>query len=257
MTMYRITTATGSRSTNETQKSVGILVLRRMDRTGLQTLALLLLLIAMLEGYSAYTVRFQPASFGARQSTSCSKTAAEAHRTPMLQRRRQPPQEEAARQWQALFMTKPADDDSTLSSSEDAGKVPSSSTTGEETAAASASSDDVAAAATANKNNTLSKRQRNDVNQGGIARTILVAIPLMCKFCLVLIIKFMTDLVVFPLLFLYRIARLSKRKLLQMFGRAGSGTTTNNSKENKTRSSSSGLNDVHPNGSGPASSPPS
>jgi hypothetical protein len=52
---------------------------------------------------------------------------------------------------------------------------------------------------------------------GGLARTLLLAVPLFCKFVIVLIIKFLTDLVVFPLLFLYRVARLTKRRILKMF----------------------------------------
>ncbi|GKY94781.1 hypothetical protein MPSEU_000443200 [Mayamaea pseudoterrestris] len=50
---------------------------------------------------------------------------------------------------------------------------------------------------------------------GGVARTLLLAAPLFFKFVIVLCIKFLTDLVVFPLLFLYRMARLVKRKILK------------------------------------------
>ena len=52
----------------------------------------------------------------------------------------------------------------------------------------------------------------------GVTRTVLLAVPLFCKFVIVLLIKFVTDLVVFPLLFLYRALRLAKRRLLKLLG---------------------------------------
>jgi hypothetical protein len=58
---------------------------------------------------------------------------------------------------------------------------------------------------------------KDDVKKGGVTRTVLLAVPLFCKFAIVLFIKFLTDVIVFPLLFLYRMARLSKRKLLRLF----------------------------------------
>lgn len=51
-----------------------------------------------------------------------------------------------------------------------------------------------------------------------IAKTILLTVPLFCKFVVVLLIKFVTDLVVFPLLFLYRLAGTAKRKVIKRFG---------------------------------------
>ena len=53
----------------------------------------------------------------------------------------------------------------------------------------------------------------DDTDKGGVVKTVLLAVPLFCKFVIVLVIKFLTDLVVFPLLFLYRLARLAKRKV--------------------------------------------
>lgn len=52
-----------------------------------------------------------------------------------------------------------------------------------------------------------------------ISRTVLLTVPLFCKFAIVLLIKFMTDVVVFPLLFLYRIAGQVKRKFLKFIGK--------------------------------------
>ena len=54
-----------------------------------------------------------------------------------------------------------------------------------------------------------------------LIKTIVLTVPLFCKFCVVLAIKFVTDLIVFPLLFLYRLAGLAKRRMLKMFGSGG------------------------------------
>jgi hypothetical protein len=48
-------------------------------------------------------------------------------------------------------------------------------------------------------------------------KTAALALPLVCKFLIVMVIKFLTDLVVFPLLMLYRFARLTKRNILGFF----------------------------------------
>lgn len=53
----------------------------------------------------------------------------------------------------------------------------------------------------------------------GITKTVLLTVPLFCKFVIVLIIKFVTDLIVFPLLILYRLAGLAKRRILRLFGK--------------------------------------
>jgi hypothetical protein len=45
----------------------------------------------------------------------------------------------------------------------------------------------------------------------------LLTVPLFIKFVAVLLIKFITDLVVFPALFLYRMAHNAKRRLLRLF----------------------------------------
>jgi hypothetical protein len=79
----------------------------------------------------------------------------------------------------------------------------------------------------------------NAPTRGGLSRTLVLAVPLMLKFVIVLIIKFLTDLVVFPLLLLYRFARLTKRKVLRLFG----VTTT---KDNKNS-----LDGITPNGASP------
>jgi hypothetical protein len=67
------------------------------------------------------------------------------------------------------------------------------------------------------KSNTVASKD-SAPSRGGLSRTLVLALPLMLKFVIVLIIKFMTDLVVFPLLLLYRFARLTKRRVLRLFG---------------------------------------
>lgn len=51
-----------------------------------------------------------------------------------------------------------------------------------------------------------------------ITKTVLLTVPLFCKFVVVLLIKFVTDLIVFPLLFLYRLAGTAKRSILKKLG---------------------------------------
>lgn len=62
--------------------------------------------------------------------------------------------------------------------------------------------------------------EEDDDTEGkrSVAKTILLTVPLFCKFVVVLLIKFVTDLVVFPLLFLYRLVGTAKRKVIKRFG---------------------------------------
>ena len=53
----------------------------------------------------------------------------------------------------------------------------------------------------------------------GFTRTVLLTVPLFCKFVIVLLIKVVTDLIVFPLLFLYRLAGLGKRRFYKLIGK--------------------------------------
>jgi hypothetical protein len=52
-------------------------------------------------------------------------------------------------------------------------------------------------------------------------RTVLLTIPLLIKFVGILLIKVVTDLIVFPLLFLYRLAGIVKRRFLNAIGKGG------------------------------------
>ena len=63
-------------------------------------------------------------------------------------------------------------------------------------------------------------KQRSKKPEDGklvLVRAALAAIPLMMKLFLVLSIKFLMDLIVFPLLFLYRFLRLVKNKTMKLF----------------------------------------
>mmetsp|Transcript_18881 Transcript_18881/g.31216 ORF Transcript_18881/g.31216 Transcript_18881/m.31216 type:complete len:169 (+) Transcript_18881:123-629(+) len=62
------------------------------------------------------------------------------------------------------------------------------------------------------KANTEDKRSK-----GGLS-----LIPLVLKFCVVLCVKFITDVLVFPPLFLYRLVRLVYRRFLALIGGGGS-----------------------------------
>lgn len=90
-----------------------------------------------------------------------------------------------------------------------------------------------------------SPKSKDEPMRGGISRTIVLAVPLMLKFVVVLLIKFLTDLVVFPLLLLYRFARRTKRRVLRLFG-----ATANDDKKAKS------LEGINPNGSSPITSVP-
>ena len=72
-----------------------------------------------------------------------------------------------------------------------------------------------------------SSHYQDDSTSGGLKRTLVVAVPLFCKFVIVLCIKFLTDAVVFPLLFLYRLARITKRKIKALFSKEGNMTPAN------------------------------
>ena len=71
--------------------------------------------------------------------------------------------------------------------------------------------------------NDLVGQDDDEVSSSGVTRTLLLAVPLFCKFVLVLMIKFVTDLIVYPLLLLYRGARITKRRVLRMLS-GGSGS---------------------------------
>jgi hypothetical protein len=80
-----------------------------------------------------------------------------------------------------------------------------------------ASAETVESAADGGADLALNDEEDDEVSSSGVTRTLLLAVPLFCKFVLVLMIKFVTDLIVYPLLLLYRGARITKRRVLRMF----------------------------------------
>jgi hypothetical protein len=53
--------------------------------------------------------------------------------------------------------------------------------------------------------------------RSGLLTALIIGPPLVAKFGIVLLVKFLTDLVVFPLLFLYRMCKILKNKVLGLF----------------------------------------
>lgn len=88
-------------------------------------------------------------------------------------------------------------------------------------------------------------------NRGSLSRTLVMAVPLMLKFALVLMIKFLTDLVVFPLLFTYRGARIMKRRMTKIWNRWTS--SPNSAPVDNTAGESLTLETFSVNGSTPSS----
>lgn len=66
-------------------------------------------------------------------------------------------------------------------------------------------------------NDSVPSQQNKNKRPGVWWKTAALALPLFAKFIIVMVIKFLTDLVVFPLLMLYRFARLTKRRILGFF----------------------------------------
>eukprot|EP00533_Pseudo-nitzschia_delicatissima_P003070 CAMPEP_0116083750 /NCGR_PEP_ID=MMETSP0327-20121206/3442_1 /TAXON_ID=44447 /ORGANISM="Pseudo-nitzschia delicatissima, Strain B596" /LENGTH=95 /DNA_ID=CAMNT_0003574663 /DNA_START=276 /DNA_END=563 /DNA_ORIENTATION=- len=61
---------------------------------------------------------------------------------------------------------------------------------------------------------------------------VILVLPLFCKFIVVLMIKFLTDLVVYPSLLLFRLARRTKRKIVATFDKISFGTSAKSFKPN-------------------------
>ncbi|CAB9500232.1 expressed unknown protein [Seminavis robusta] len=70
------------------------------------------------------------------------------------------------------------------------------------------------------------EKELDEVDRSSIFKSILLAVPLFCKFIIVLVIKFLTDLVVFPLLILYRLGRRTKRRIMKLFEKKSDETST-------------------------------
>jgi hypothetical protein len=95
--------------------------------------------------------------------------------------------------------------------------------------AAEASNTEKAAGTPPHETNADSLEQKKKAGSGVWWKTAALALPLFCKFVIVLVIKFLTDLVVYPLLMLYRLARLTKRRILGLFSSKGKDEKVNGS----------------------------
>lgn len=100
-----------------------------------------------------------------------------------------------------------------------------------------------------NETNSSTNGSSRTINRSSLSRTLVLAVPLMLKFVLVLMIKFLTDLVVFPLLFTYRGTRVMKRRIFKIWNRWTSSSTTVDSNEEVTLN----LQNYVANGSSPMS----
>lgn len=58
---------------------------------------------------------------------------------------------------------------------------------------------------------------KKEKERSGLVTALILGPPLLAKFMVVLIVKFLTDIVVFPLLFLYRICKSAKNKVVGLF----------------------------------------
>ena len=67
--------------------------------------------------------------------------------------------------------------------------------------------------------------KKKKIKSNSLTKNISVVVPLLFKFTVVLMIKFLTDVVVYPSLFLYRLAGRGKRKIIQLFD--GSASVSN------------------------------
>jgi len=86
---------------------------------------------------------------------------------------------------------------------------------------------------TTSNSTTPNKKQRS-----GLITALIMGPPLLAKFGIVLLVKFLTDLVVFPLLFIFRFCKVAKNKVLSIFSFKSNNTTING--ENKINGSVNG-----------------
>jgi hypothetical protein len=96
-------------------------------------------------------------------------------------------------------------------------------------AAEAANTEKAAAGTPPQETNADSSLEPKKKSSGVWWKTAALALPLFCKFVIVLVIKFLTDLVVYPLLLLYRLARLTKRRILGLFSSKGKDEKVNGS----------------------------
>jgi hypothetical protein len=81
---------------------------------------------------------------------------------------------------------------------------------------------------------TTEKEQGDDASKSEKSN-IIILFPLFCKFAVVLMIKFLTDLIVYPSLLLYRLGRRTKRKIIGWFGKISFRSLPSSVKPNGTK----------------------
>eukprot|EP00531_Pseudo-nitzschia_arenysensis_P019612 CAMPEP_0116135076 /NCGR_PEP_ID=MMETSP0329-20121206/10997_1 /TAXON_ID=697910 /ORGANISM="Pseudo-nitzschia arenysensis, Strain B593" /LENGTH=139 /DNA_ID=CAMNT_0003629851 /DNA_START=218 /DNA_END=637 /DNA_ORIENTATION=- len=78
----------------------------------------------------------------------------------------------------------------------------------------------------------LKEKENGDEASNTQKSNVILVLPLFCKFLVVLMIKFLTDLVVYPSLLLFRLAKKTKRKIIATFDRISFGSTASSFKPN-------------------------
>jgi len=79
---------------------------------------------------------------------------------------------------------------------------------------------------------TTKKEQGKGASNSKNTKNAILMVPLFCKFIVVILIKFLTDLVVYPTLFLYRLARRATRTVVGWFGKIRFGASPSSFKPN-------------------------
>jgi len=69
----------------------------------------------------------------------------------------------------------------------------------------------------ASESDQVEGKKTKEKERSGFLTALVLGPPLLAKFGIVLLVKFLTDLVVFPLLFLYRIIKSLKNKIVGLF----------------------------------------
>lgn len=197
------------------------------------------LLLSTQRIYEVECLQCNPFNFRSAADSNLYMKGYSKHRTPMIQRQRKYSSYSDAAHRQGLQFTvlpiamSTKDDDTTAQESKKVGTTVMNET-------ATITSTDSQTTTSSNNRSTLSK-------------TLVLALPLMLKFALVLIIKFLTDLVVFPLLFTYRGARVMKRRISKLWNRWTSSTTTTSTGSNNEENDIVSLESYNANGSVPTS----
>ena len=75
----------------------------------------------------------------------------------------------------------------------------------------------------------VEKVETKKKERSGFLTALIMGPPLLAKFGIVILVKIMTDMVVFPLLFLYRIIKKAKNKIVGLFTMKGDGVNGNSS----------------------------